>query len=244
MMIITNNRSMYRIVLICIAIILSSISVDSLFAADACTFDTTRPSFDELLAANERCITARATGKANSITDFMCPQGNFYDDNNQSITSETVPYLIAVNLSFNKIDAEISRYMRKLQEKREPSPTVWEDAIDKCTAKIKTAYDDICQFGALEATLYTDPNNKIIVTTRPYPQSLCQVRATQKLQWWRYLQYIMMSDSISKNQKNSTDKWITEVKWAYARVLWSWHNYKGMLATAVSKLTGLPKNSN
>jgi hypothetical protein len=53
-----------------------------------------------------------------------------------------------------------------------------------------------------------------------------------------------MSDGISKNQKNSTDKWVTEIKWAYARVLQSWHNYKGILATAVSKLTGLPKTSN
>lgn len=203
---------MYRIFLIFIIIFSSFIHVEALFAADLCTFDTTRPSFDELLVANERCITARATGKANSITEFICPQGNFYDDNNQSITSETVPYLIAVNLSFNKIDTEITRYMRKLQEKREPNPTVWQDAIEKCTATIKKAYDDICQFGALEAILNTDSKNPVIDTTSVYPQSLCQVRATQKIQGWRYLQYIMMSDSISKNQKNSTDKWVTEVK--------------------------------
>jgi hypothetical protein len=87
-----------------------------------------------------------------------------------------------VNLSFNKIDTDINKYMRKLQEKREPSPTVWQDAMDKCTAKIKIAYDDICKFGALEAILNTDPDNPLVDTTKLYPQSLCQVRATQKLQ--------------------------------------------------------------
>lgn len=204
---------MYRIFLIFIIIFIIFVRAESIFAADTCTFDTTRPSFAELLTANEECIVARATGRANSITEFTCPQGNFYDENHQNITSETLPYLIGVNLSFNKIDKSIKEYMSKLQTIRGvENPNIWEDAIEKCTATIKKSYDDICQFGALETILNTDPKNPVIDNSTVYPQSLCQVRASQKIQGWRYLQYIMMSDSISKNQKNSTDKWITEVK--------------------------------
>ncbi|MBC7503938.1 hypothetical protein H7169_03125, partial [Candidatus Gracilibacteria bacterium] len=65
--------------------------------------------------------------------------------------------------------------------------------------------------------------------------------ANKKIQGWKYLQNIMMSDGISKNQKNSTDKWATEVKGAYARVLGSWHTYQKILARAVSKMTGYNK---
>jgi hypothetical protein len=203
---------MYRIFLIFIITVLSLIRAESILAADICTFDNTPPSLDELLTANERCIIARATGKSNSITEFTCPQGNFYDDDNQNITSETLPYLIGVNLSFNKIDAEINKYMRKLQSTREPNPTVWQDTIEKCSANIRKSYSTICQFGALESILNGNPESPVINTTNLYPQSLCEVRAAQKLQGWRYLQYILMSDGISKNQKNSTDKWVTEIK--------------------------------
>jgi hypothetical protein len=41
----------------------------------------------------------------------VCPQGNYFDANNQQITGEALSYLIAANISFNKIDTDIKKYM-------------------------------------------------------------------------------------------------------------------------------------
>jgi hypothetical protein len=116
-----------------------------------------------------------------------------------------------VNISFNKIDADINKYMRKLQEIRESDPIMWIANIRSCTEKIQSIYASICGFGAIE-TILNEGTKKYISTTNAYPQSLCSATAMKKIQGWYYLQSILMSDSISKNQKNSTDKWVTEVK--------------------------------
>jgi hypothetical protein len=141
----------------------------------------------------------------------MCPQGDFFAGSDQPITPETLAYLIAVNLSFNKIDTSINTHMRKLQETREADPIMWIVNIRSCTEKIQSIYAGICGFGAIE-TILNEGSKQYISTTNTYPQTLCAATAMRKIQGWYYLQSILMSDGISKNQKNSTDKWITEVK--------------------------------
>ena len=210
-MIITSNRSMYRIVLIFIAIILSSISVESLFAA-GCDIRADLPDGRELRSQIDRCIDARKSSNPNSITDFVCPQGEFYSANNQPITRETLAYLIAVQVSFNKVDTDITKYMKTLQKAREADPIKWTEANNSCSEKIQNIYTQICGFGTLEARLNENKDTPYITTTNTYPQSLCSDLARKKIAGWQYLQKILMSDGINKNQKNSTDTWVTQVK--------------------------------
>ncbi len=242
-MINTNSISMYRIVLVCIAIILSSISIESLWAA-GCDIRADLPDSATIRSQAERCIEARVSKNPNSITDFVCPQGKFYSANNQSITRETLSYLVAVQVSFNKVDLDITRYMKQLQKTREADPNKWLATINSCTDTIQGIYTQICGFGSIEAQLNEDRDKIYIATTATYPQTLCTDLAIRKIQWWYYLQTILASDGINKNQKNSTDTWITQVKWGYARVLWSWHTYQKILARAVSKMTAYTKESN
>lgn len=234
---------MYRFSLLLIAVIIGFFSIEYVFA-EWCDIKVDLPDSATLRSQVIRCIDARS-GKSwetpNSITDFVCPQGDFFDSNNQPITAEILSYLIAVNLSYNKVDLDIQKYMRQLQKTREPNPAIWIETIKNCTEKIASIYDNICTFWVLESKLNEGWGIPIITTTNTYPQVLCRDTANKKIQWWKYLQNIMMSDGISKNQKNSTDKWATEVKWAYARVLGSWHTYQKILARAVSKMTGYNK---
>ncbi len=243
-MIITNSISMYRIFLLLIAIILGSISVESLFAGGCDDIRADLPESSEIVAAAEQCITARKSWNPNSITDFVCPQGSFFASNQQSITPETVAYLVAVQISFNKIDTDITKYMRQLQKTREADPVKWVESINSCTEKIQGIYSQICGFGTLESKLNENKDKLHITTTNAYPQTLCSDLASKKIAWWQYLQKILMSDDINKNQKNSTDTWVTEVKWGYARILASWHTYQKILARAVSKMTTYTKESN
>ncbi len=245
-MIITNNIRMYRIFLIFIAVILSSISVETIFAV-GCDIKTDLPTSTELISSVDRCIKARSPFSKetpNSITEFTCPQAEMFNENKQEINNETLAYLIAVNISFNRVDTDIKKYMQQLQKNREADPIKWIETINICTEKIVNIYSGICTFGILEAKLNENIENQRIQTTNVYPQTLCTNLANKKAQWWRYFQNIMMSDGISKNQKNSTDTWATEVKWAYARVLGNWHTYQKILARAVSKMTGYTKESN
>jgi hypothetical protein len=87
------------------------------------------------------------------------------------------------------------------------------DDIDKCMINIANIYDNMCKFGIIESVLNgEDPKDNIIVSTKTYPQELCQNRARAKVRGWYYLATIFMSDSINKNQQNSTDVWITDIK--------------------------------
>jgi hypothetical protein len=218
--------------------------MEYVFAA-GCDMKVDLPTTSELRSAIASCEKARKDGNPNSITEFICPQGDFFTDNNQSINQDTLPYIISVTLSFNKVDKEIYKYMQELQKKRYADSTIWITEIRACTDNIADIYNNICQFGTLESIINgTDPTKSIINRTNTYPQELCQNRAKSKTQWWYYLETILMADGISKNQKNSTDKWVTEVKWAYGRVLWSWHGYQKILARAVSKMTWYTKESN
>lgn len=103
--------------------------------------------------------------------------------------------------------------MLKLQESREADPIMWVANIRECTDNIAKIYNDMCEFGVIESVMNgEDPEDRIITSIDTYPQELCQNRARAKIQGWYYLETIFMADSINKNQQNSTDRWITEIK--------------------------------
>ena len=235
---------MFRIFYIIVALCIYSLSIGYTFAEWCEDIKAELPDSSALKSAAKQCIEARQKGNPNSITEFVCPQGNYFDANNQQITGEALSYLIAANISFNKIDTDIKKYMVNLQKKREADPVKWTETIRSCTDKITNIYKNICGFWTLETLLNSDTNELIIKTTNAYPQLLCTDLARKKVQGWYYLQTIFMSDGIAKNQKNSTDKWATTVKWAYARVLGNLHSYQKILSRAVSKMTAYTKESN
>lgn len=234
---------MYRLLLIFIITLSFGLLTNESVFAEWCEISSELPSNSELTGKIDQCIEARS-GKwesPNSITEFVCPQGNSWASNDQSITSETLAYNIAANLAFNKADKDIKKYMQELQKNREPDPTKWIENIRSCTDKITSIYDNICNFWVLEKRLNENKDKIYIKTTSTYPQDLCKSLAKKKIQWWYNLGTIMMSDGIAKNKKNSTDKWATEVKWAYAKILADWHNYQKILARAAGKMTGYNK---
>ena len=102
--------------------------------------------------------------------------------NNQSITDQTLRYLVSVSISFNKIDTDILKYMHDLQKLRVANPTEWVETISKCTDKIQETYANVCGFRIIESRLNEDKNKEYITTTNVYPQSLCADLAIKKVQ--------------------------------------------------------------
>lgn len=232
---------MYRFLYFFICILISFSELESSFAD--CTITDELPSNSELTSKIDACIEARL-GKwesPNSFTEFVCPQGPMFLTGGATITRGRLAYAIAVNLAFNKTDIDIKKYMQELRKNREPDPEKWIENIDSCTKKIEDIYDNICKFWTLDLRINENIAKQYIVDTTAYPQELCYPLAARKIKWWRNVAKIMMSDGIYKNKKNSTDKWATEVKWAYAKLLMDWHNYQKILARAANKMTGTNK---
>jgi hypothetical protein len=214
------------------------------FAAGCDEIKGNLPDTNEMRSAVDRCIAARKSSNPNAITDFVCPQGEFIDANKQVLNNEVVSYIVGVQVSFNKIDKNIIEFMKKLQENRDPDPAKWVENIRTCSDKIKERYAQICAFGTIENILNTDSKKPYITTTMAYPQELCSIMANKKIEWWYKLWTILMGDGIAKNQQNSKDIWVTEVKWAYSKVLGKWHTYQKILGRSVSKMTGYIRESN
>jgi hypothetical protein len=134
-----------------------------------------------MIAAAEQCIKARESKNPNSITEYVCPQGDFFAKSSQPITRETTAYLIAVSISFNKIDTDIQKYMKKLQKTREADPIKWVETIRSCTEKMRDIYSQICGFSTIEARLNEDKDKLYITSTNTYPQELCIDLASKKI---------------------------------------------------------------
>ncbi len=236
---------MHRILLISISLVISSINMEFVFADLGCGITDVLPTTEEFRSAVTLCTEARENGNANGITEFVCPQGDFFEENHQPINSNTLPYIIAVNLAFNKTDTDIKKYMLALQKSREADPIMWVANIRDCTDTIATIYHKMCEFGIIESVLNgDDPKDKIITSIDTYPQELCQNRAKAKIQGWYYLETILMADSINKNHQNSTNSWISDIKWAYGRVLGAFGDYQRILSRAVAKMNFYIKKSN
>lgn len=216
------------------------------FAADeaGCGLKAELPTPDELRSAVDECLEARTKWNPNSITDFVCPQWDFSMSNNQAYNNQVVAYLVAANIALNTADKDIKEYMKRLQDMRERDPTKWMENIYACigdpvsSKSVQGIYRNICAFGTLENRLNEWSEKQYIYDISVYPQYLCNEKVKVKIEGWDKLAKIFMSDGIYKNQKNDTDKWITQVKWSYGRVLGLWHDYQKILGRAVSKMTG------
>lgn len=195
-------------------VILLSLIPMGLVFAEGCQIDEELPSNSELTSKIEQCISARSGEgpSPNSITEFTCPNAEEFKINGRPITNETLAHAIAINLAFNKADKDIKKYMQQLQKNREPDPTKWIEDIHQCTEKIKSIYDNICNFNTLNARLNENKDKQYIISVYAFPQTLCKPLAEKKTLGWYYMGTIMMSDGIAKNHKNSTDTWTNEIK--------------------------------
>lgn len=235
------------IYIFCISILLLWATFISTTHANPCAKSSHLPSPQELRSAVDECLSVRNSwGNPNSITDFVCPSWNFLHGTQQPLYDEVVAYLVAVNVTFNKLDENVIKHMKKLRKAREKDPTKWVENIRECVngigektgTGIEQLYNHVCDFGTIEQRLNEWSDKKYTQTTDLYPQRLCREKARKKVQWWVNLGYINMSDGINKNQQNHTDSWTSEVTWSYTRIIRLWHDYQKILARAVSKMTG------
>jgi hypothetical protein len=136
----------------------------------------------EMKAQVDRCRIARESGNPNAITNLVCPNGEFIAENKQAINNQVLAYLVGVQVSINKVDIDVLKYMKKLQANRDPDQVKWIQTIRQCTEKVQELYSNICQFGFIEGKLNEDKNNLYITTTMAYPQELCSIMVNKKVE--------------------------------------------------------------
>lgn len=73
------------------------------------------------------CYAARLTRSETAITDFVCPSGD-YDQNDRPYTREILAYQIAVATVFQAIDKNSLQYAKSLQCLRQKDPIIWQQS--------------------------------------------------------------------------------------------------------------------
>jgi hypothetical protein len=90
------------------------------------------------------CIEARRSGKEASITEYVCPSGDFSRDSSQSSSREVLCGNIYIQLSFQEIDIGVEKYMKELQDTRNPDMTSWNENIHLQRALWEEKYTGVC----------------------------------------------------------------------------------------------------
>lgn len=89
----------------------------------------------KIRAARDACMKARENKTESSITEYVCPSGDVWKESQRPITKETICGSIAIQLTFEEIDKDAEKWMKKLQDTRNPNIISWTDEIYK---KVRT----------------------------------------------------------------------------------------------------------
>lgn len=181
------------------------------------------------------CIQAWSGGTEASITEYVCPSGNFAQKSNQAFTRETLCGNIYMQLSFQEIDRDVEKYMKELQDTRNPDMTSWNENIRLESAVWGDKYSAVCSTASFR--------EYCAATTDFFPESTCRDRANAKTQAWTNMGYILAGKGIAKAYQNDKDTYVEKIKTKYDTILKKWNAYKRIVDIAISKFTAYIRNA-
>ena len=199
----------------------------------------------EVTEKTEVCWKAYQEGKEASITDAVCPSGNFFRDSGITLTKEKVCGSIAIQLSFKEVDTKALIYMKKLQDTRNPVVTSWTEDIRKTirwyreNGTTSTGFVDNYMSACNIATFV----KFCAETTNFFPETTCTDRAEMKARAWENMGYILAGRWVAKSFQNGKDTYMDKTKTAYDTLREKWTQYQEMFGNAVSKFTAYIKNA-
>lgn len=219
--------------------------VHTVSAADApvCPFPhKIEATADEILAKVTECQTARANNTTATITEYLCPAGDFTIGDNQPITPERLSRNIMTNILMNEADKKMTEYMRSLQGLRSKDVTAWTKEYMSCISpdvkdNLTTFYNQICEFSFVSNFLNDNSEKKtIITTTEAYPDQTCVKLAQQNIKKWQNMGANLATAAMYKSYENDRDRFVESVQGKYRSIIEKFHNYQKIIFRASSKI--------
>lgn len=193
---------------------------------------------EKVKSETKHCMDARESQTESTITEYVCPSGEFLDVNGKDLSKEVLSCTIKMWLEFNEIDKDAILWTKELQKQREKDPLKWSEDIQKKvydnTDSLRNRYLNVCAI-----TEWKD----CAVSTDFHPETTCNDRAEAKAAAWRDMGYILAGKGIAKSYQNDKDTYIDATKSAYDTLVKKWNEYKRIVDRAVSKFTAYIKNA-
>ncbi len=193
---------------------------------------------EQVKSETKRCMDARENQTESTITEYVCPSGEFFDANGKDLSKEVLVCTIKMWLEFNEIDKDALLWTKELQKQREKDPIKWSEDIQRKvynnTNSLVKRYLDACHIKEW---------NDCALTTNFYPETTCKDRAEAKAAAWKNMGYILAGKWIAKGYQNDKDTYIDATKSAYDTLVKKWNDYKRIVDRAVSKFTAYIKNA-
>lgn len=190
----------------------------------------------------EQCKTARIAQKEASITDFVCPSGNF-SEADRPHADEIIAYQIAVATVFQAIDTNSMLYAQSLHCNRDTDPIKWQQTIKIFTdsnSGYAAKYYSACNISYIVSLLNTIWQDGQLIfdtiqTSDTFPQ-YCEYLASRKVDALHNLGILLASNGVGKWFQNDKDIFINAVKTKYSNLLDKVSNYLRVVGRAVKKL--------
>lgn len=108
----------------------------------------------------EQCLDARLSGRANSITEYLCPSGDMIDGSSSKALSEVnTAYIVVSTHMMREIKTEAEKELKELATKRSTDAVAWTETIGMLfdptreEALYPKQFSAICQTRAREAVI-------------------------------------------------------------------------------------------
>jgi hypothetical protein len=190
----------------------------------------------EAQTKTDACIEARKSRTETSITEYVCPSGDFFLGSTLPLSEERICGSIYVQIEFAKIDKKALEWTEKLQDTRNVNIESWIADIRKKTEEFGSGYTAICSITKMREACG-------VSTTDFFPETICTDLAAQKARAWENMGYILAGRGIAKNYQNDKDTFIEKTKTKYSKISEKWNQYLRVFDTAVSKFTAYIKKT-
>lgn len=184
------------------------------------------------------CKSARDARNESSVTDFVCPSGDFNLDNRWH-QDEILAYQLAFATVFERIDMASLQHAKALYCIRNNDPIAWQQSIKVFTddrVGYAGQYLNTCSISYIIGLLNVDPNNTIIKTTDVLPQASCSDLARRKIDALHNLSLLIAAEGVSKSYENYKDTFINMLKSKYGELLDKFSYWIRLVDTAMHKL--------
>ena len=165
---------MVRKIILLICILLATLNEAS------AVIQYTKPTKDEVDTATKVCLE---TGKSNNEEKFTCPNGTFQRSDGRVLSQQVITCDVKMSLHFSAIDESAKKWVKELQNQRNPDFNVWSADIETTVKELNDTYFSVCK-----TTTWTKRENDQEVacanTSDFFSESACDTIARKKSSAW------------------------------------------------------------
>lgn len=193
----------------------------------------TKPTKAEIDSATKVCLEK---GKSNNEEKYTCPNGSYQKSDGRVLSQQVVTCGVKMALTFSAIDESAKKWMKELQNQRNPDFNVWSWDIDTTVQELNDTYSSVCK--TITWTKRENDQEVACANTQDFfSETACDVIARKKSSAWKNAWYILAAKGIAKNAQNDKDTFVDQKKTKYSELINKWNSYKRIVGNAVAKMT-------